>query len=132
MGGYSLGMTLSRRDVLGGAAAAAAILSTPVRAQRAAPPRTHVGLAGLKSMSGDAKPISAEERNARLAKVQGLMQEKKIAALLVEAGSALDYFTGIHWWNSERVTAAVIPARGGAFIVTPFFESPSIREMLQV
>jgi len=60
------------------------------------------------------------------------MQEKRIAALLVESGSALDYFTGVHWWTSERVTAAVIPARGGVFIVTPFFESPSIREMLQV
>jgi Xaa-Pro dipeptidase len=86
----------------------------------------------LKPLTGDAKPISAEERKARLAKVQGLMQEKKIAALLVESGSTLEYFTGIHWWTSERVTAAVIPARGEIFIITPFFESPSIREMLQV
>jgi Xaa-Pro dipeptidase len=83
-------------------------------------------------MTGDAKPITPEERKARLAKVQGLMQEKKIAALLVESGSALEYFTGIHWWTSERVTAAVIPARGPVIIITPFFESPSIREMLQV
>jgi Xaa-Pro dipeptidase len=87
---------------------------------------------GLKPMTGDAKPITPEERQARLAKAQGLMQEKKIAALLVESGSTLEYFTGIHWWTSERVTAAVIPASGPVIIVTPFFESPSIREMLQV
>jgi Xaa-Pro dipeptidase len=83
-------------------------------------------------MTGGAQPISSQERQARLAKVQGLMRERSIAALLVEAGSTLDYFTGIHWWTSERVTAAVIPASGQVMIVTPFFESPSIREMLQV
>jgi Xaa-Pro dipeptidase len=83
-------------------------------------------------MAGSAQPITAQERQARLAKVQGLMQEKKVAALLVESGSTLEYFTGIHWWTSERVTAALIPANGQVIIVTPFFESPSIREMLQV
>lgn len=83
-------------------------------------------------MNGDAKAITADERKSRLAKVQGLMQEKKVAALLVESGSSLEYFTGVHWWASERVTAAIIPARGEVIIVTPFFESPSIREMLQV
>jgi Xaa-Pro dipeptidase len=86
---------------------------------------------GLKSMAADAKPITSQERETRLAKVQGLMQDRKIAALLVEAGSTLDYFTGVQWWTSERVTAAIIPARGEVVIVTPFFESPSIREMLQ-
>jgi len=83
-------------------------------------------------MAGKAQPITAQERQARLAKVQGLMQEQKMAALLVEAGSTLEYFTGIHWWTSERVTAAVIPANGQVIVVTPFFESPSIHEMLQV
>jgi Xaa-Pro dipeptidase len=83
-------------------------------------------------MAASAQPITAQERQARLAKVQGLMQEKKVAALLVESGSTLEYFTGIHWWTSERVTAALIPANGQVIIVTPFFESPSIREMLQV
>jgi Xaa-Pro dipeptidase len=83
-------------------------------------------------MTGNAQPIPAQERQARLAKVQGLMQEKKIAALLVEAGSTLEYFTGIHWWTSERVTAALIPASGQVIVITPFFESPSIHEMLQV
>ena len=87
---------------------------------------------GLKSMAGNAQPITAAERQSRLAKVQGLMQQQKIAALLIEAGSTCEYFTGIHWWTSERVTAAIIPAKGQVIVVTPFFESPSIHEMLQV
>jgi Xaa-Pro dipeptidase len=83
-------------------------------------------------MTGGAQPITPQERQARLARVQGLMRERRVAALLVEAGSTLEYFTGIHWWTSERVTAAIIPASGQVIIVTPFFESPSIGEMLQV
>jgi Xaa-Pro dipeptidase len=113
------------------AAAAATLVSTATADVTAIPPVRPRPI-GLKPMTGDAKPITPEERQARLAKVQGLMQEKKIAALLVESGSTLEYFTGIHWWTSERVTAAVIPASGPVIIVTPFFESPSIREMLQV
>jgi Xaa-Pro dipeptidase len=124
-------MTLSRRTVLGVAAAAATVVSTATAAVTAAVPMRPRPI-GLKPMTGDAKPITPEERQARLAKVQGLMQEKKLAALLVESGSTLEYFTGIHWWTSERVTAAIIPASGPVIIVTPFFESPSIREMLQV
>jgi Xaa-Pro dipeptidase len=124
-------MTLSRRTVLGAAAAAAAVVSTATANVKATVPLRPRPI-GLKPMTADAKPITPEERQARLAKVQGLMREKKIAALLVESGSTLEYFTGIHWFTSERVTAAVIPAGGPVIIVTPFFESPSIREMLQV
>ncbi|MFT4076763.1 MAG: Xaa-Pro peptidase family protein [Asticcacaulis sp.] len=84
------------------------------------------------SMVANAKPIDATERLARIDKLQGLMQAQGIAALLVESGSTLDYFTGIQWWTSERVTAAVLPAKGAAIVVTPAFEEPSVRETLQI
>jgi Xaa-Pro dipeptidase len=64
--------------------------------------------------------------------VQSLMQQRKVGALLIEAGASLEYFTGIRWWRLERTTAVVIPAEGGVIIVTPFFEEPSVRETLQV
>jgi Xaa-Pro dipeptidase len=83
-------------------------------------------------MTTGAKPISVEERRARIAKLQRLMVEQKIGALILESGSSLDYFTGIQWHRSERTTAAVIPARGGVVVVTPAFEEPSIRETLAV
>lgn len=69
---------------------------------------------------------------ARIAKVQGLMAERRIAALLVESGSSLTYFTGIRWSRSERITAAVIPASGQPIVVTPFFEAPSVKETLAI
>jgi Xaa-Pro dipeptidase len=95
------------------------------------------GLARAKDAPADnlaasATPIGAEERAARIDKARALMREAGIAALLVEAGSALDYFTGVKWWRSERFTGAVIPADGEAFIVTPAFEEPSVRESLQI
>src|ERR1700730_13148881 len=124
-------MTLTRRAILGAAATAAALATTDTLADAKTTPQRPRPL-GLKPMTGSAQPITAQERQTRLAKVQGLMQGKKIAALLVEAGSTLEYFTGIHWWTSERVTAALIPASGQMIMITPFFESPSIREMLQV
>jgi Xaa-Pro dipeptidase len=83
-------------------------------------------------MTAGAKPISVEERRARIAKLQWLMVEQKIGALILESGSSLDYFTGIQWHRSERTTAAVIPARGDIVVVTPAFEEPSIRETLAV
>jgi Xaa-Pro dipeptidase len=97
-------------------------------AARAAP----TGLAGLVSMTAGAKPITVEERRARIARLQKLMVEQKIGALILESGSSLDYFTGIQWHRSERTTAAVIPARGDIVVVTPAFEEPSIRETLAV
>src|SRR5271170_1925774 len=88
--------------------------------------------AGLKSLTRQAKPISPQERRARISKVQSLMGRQNISALLIEPGSSLDYFTGIRWHRSERITAAIIPASGEIFVVTPAFEEPSVRETLQV
>jgi Xaa-Pro dipeptidase len=86
----------------------------------------------LSSLTKGAQPITAQEHAARIAKLQTLMRQRKIAALLVEAGSSLEYFTGIRWRRSERTTVALIPAEGGVVVVTPFFEEPSIRELLKI
>ncbi len=112
----------SRREILAGAGGMAALSALPWIAPHAAPAR----------LADAAVPISPAERMARIAKVQGLMQEQGVAALLVESGSSLTYFTGVRWWRSERITAAVIPAQGQPIIVTPFFEAPSINETLVV
>ncbi|HEY3784760.1 MAG TPA: Xaa-Pro peptidase family protein [Steroidobacteraceae bacterium] len=117
--------TLSRRAVLG-AAAAAAVASTAKAVAAEAP-------AGrLSSITGSIQPITVQERQARIAKVQSLMQQQRIAAFLVESGTSLEYFTGVRWHRSERVTAAIIPAEGRTVVVTPFFEQPSVRETLQI
>lgn len=113
-----------RRHVLALGAGLAAMAGQPAWAGIGSPP--------ARTVIAQAKPITAAERLARLAKVQQLMRAAGIGSLLVEAGSTLRYFTGINWWRSERLTAAVIPADGPILVVTPFFEEPSIREMLAV
>ncbi len=118
---------LSRRALLGAmsvTAAGAALRERAAAGESKAP--------GLSSLTREVKPISAEEHAARLANLQELMQQPGTAAFLIEAGSTLEYFTGIRWWRSERTTAALIPARGRAVVVTPFFEEPSIRETLRI
>lgn len=75
-------------------------------------------------------PISTDERRARVKKAQELMRQSGVGALLLEPGSSMLYFTGISWWRSERLTAAVIPAEGEIGVVTPYFEEPSIRESM--
>lgn len=86
----------------------------------------------LKNLTGDVKPITLDEREARIAKAQSLMVKHNIAALILEPGAAMNYFTGIQWWRSERLTAVVIPRDGEIAVVCPFFEEPSIRESLAV
>src|SRR5882762_1342373 len=114
-----------------------AFIGTAVAAAGATAAGAKVGAAetkapGLSSITTGVQPITAQEHSARVAKVQTLMQQQKIAAFLVEAGSTLEYFTGIRWWRSERTTAALIPAEGQVVVVTPFFEEPSIRETLKI
>ncbi len=77
-------------------------------------------------------PISQAERLERIAKARTLMQRNSIGSVIVESGSSLDYLTGVEWHRSERLTAAVIPAQGDPIIVTPFFESPSVKETLAI
>src|SRR5205823_9669444 len=76
--------------------------------------------------------ITSAERLQRIGKARGLMARHGIDAIIVEPGATLDYFTGVQWWRSERLTAAVIPARGDPIIVTPFFERPSVAESLAI
>ena len=119
---------MRRRDFLSAAVAASGALVLPGGSAFAAPS----GVAGLTSLTVGAKPISAAERMERIAKLQRLMVEQKVGALILEPGSSLDYFTGVQWHRSERTTAAVIPARGEVVVVTPAFEEPSVRETLAV
>ena len=66
----------------------------------------------LQSMTTDVVPITLEEREARIDKAQRLMAEQKMAALILDSGISLKYFTGISWWPSERPMVAIIPAKG--------------------
>ncbi len=119
---------MNKRDFLRATVAAgvAAAVAQPAAAESSA------ASGQLQDMTGRAAPISVAERKSRIAKAQKLMQAAGVDALILEAGSALVYFTGIRWWRSERFTGAIIPAEGEVAVVTPYFEEPSIRESLAI
>ena len=117
--------SIRRRTFLGGAGALAAAMTLPLDRVMAQ--------AVLETPSIPIPPpISAAERMQRLRRAQELMRASGIGSVLVESGPSLDYYTGVQWWRSERLTAVVIPAEGDPIIVTPFFERPSVQEMLLV
>jgi Xaa-Pro dipeptidase len=117
---------LSRRELALGALAAGAALALP-----SAPLLAADGPA-LKPITGDVDPIGPAERLQRLEKARQLMRRHGFGAILVEPGASLDYFTGVQWWRSERLTAALIPVAGEPIVFTPFFEEPSVRESLGI
>jgi Xaa-Pro dipeptidase len=86
----------------------------------------------LQSMTGDAVPITVKEREARIEKAQRLLTEQKIEALILDAGTSMEYFTGISWWPSERPMVAVIPAKGDTRYVCPRFEEARLRELIKI
>lgn len=77
-------------------------------------------------------PISVAERQARLEKARRLMAENKLDAIMLTGGTSMVYFTGMRWGNSERLTCAIIPAKGPAFIVTPKFEEERTLEQARL
>jgi Xaa-Pro dipeptidase len=86
----------------------------------------------LNSMIQGVVPISPEERKERVARAQRLMIQNKIRALIIEAGTSLEYFTGISWWPSERTMVAVIPASGEIAYICPGFEEDRFRELITI
>jgi len=84
----------------------------------------------LQSMRSLAKPISADERRARIERAKKLMAEQKIDALMLCSGTSLVYFTNIDWSGGERLFACVVPVKGEPFFVCPSFEEDRAREQI--
>ena len=76
-------------------------------------------------------PISDAERMARIEKARRLMKERGIAAMFLEPGSSMFYYTGARWGLSERPFGVVIPADGDLAYITPGFEEERARELIK-
>jgi Xaa-Pro dipeptidase len=87
-------------------------------------------IAQLKSRRDEARPIPREERQHRVERARQLMRDTKLDGILLAGGTSLNYFTGVRWGNSERLFAAVIPAKGDPFYVCPAFEEGRAREQI--
>ena len=87
-------------------------------------------ITALKSMKGEAKPITVEERRARIEHARRLMAERRIDALMLISGASLVYFSNIRWWGGERLFALILPAKGRPFFVCPAFERDRAEEQI--
>lgn len=76
------------------------------------------------------EPITNAERQERIERAQTLMQEQGLAAILLEAGTSMRYFSGLAWRQSSRLTAVIIPAEGDPVVITPAFEESKLRELM--
>jgi Xaa-Pro dipeptidase len=85
----------------------------------------------LKPVTPKVVPITDAERKARLAKAQRLMAENKIDAMYVDGGASMEYFTGMHWFTSERLMGFVLPKSGDPIYITPAFEESRAREQIK-
>jgi len=125
---------ISRRRFLevGGVAAGMAAISNSLVA--AASPIDDASLppslAKLMSRKSEATPISVDERRERHERARKLMSENALDAIVLMAGTSLQYFSGIRWWGGERAFALVLPAKGASFYVCPAFEEGRAREQI--
>lgn len=119
-------LAFSRRTLVAGTVGLAAATLLPTRAF------ADIDTGDLHDITRTIAPIDAAERAARLDRARRLMRDNHIDAVVIEPGASLVYFTGIHWHLSERLTAAILFAKGDPIVVTPFFEAPSVRETLGV
>ena len=125
---------MHRRDFFSTAAATAVLaglgadraLAGDSTAKRTA----HFDAGTVKAMRDRIKPIGTDEFLARQEHARRLMKDNALDAIFVEGGTSLAYFTGLHWWLSERLFAMVLPQRGDAFFICPKFEEGRAREKL--
>jgi Xaa-Pro dipeptidase len=119
---------MNRRTFVRLSAALAAVSNTPAlfAQQEKLPP----SIAALTSMRDQVKPITNDERRARIERARELMTREKFGALILTPGTSLTYFTNIRWSGGERLFACVIPAKGDPFFVCPAFEEDRAREQI--
>ena len=126
---------LSRRSFMWISSGAVATKWVPPAGAQRSPTAASSGpfpppIAALQSMTGQVRPITNEERQARIEKSKRLMVEQKINAIVLSGGASSLYFANVQMGGSERLWALVIPAKADPFIVCPAFEEDRARELL--
>jgi Xaa-Pro aminopeptidase len=124
---------MNRRSFLRASTTLAAASSAPgLLAQRepAADAALPPSIAALTAMREGARPITNDERRARIEKARSLMAGNKIGALVLTGGTSLTYFANMRWGGGERLFACVVPVKGEPFFVCPAFEEDRAMEQI--
>ena len=87
--------------------------------------------AHLKPMTDGVQPITDEERWQRIEKAHRLMRKHRMDAVFLDATTSMSYFTGLEWWQSERMRALILPAVGEPAYVVPAFEAPDLSKEIR-
>jgi Xaa-Pro dipeptidase len=93
---------------------------------------TEKELAKMPNMTLGIEPIGVEEYRSRIARAQDLMRRHNVDALYIDAGTSLNYFTGVSWYPSERMAGAILPAQGALAYIVPAFERGTFHGMMQI
>lgn len=91
-----------------------------------------IELKKLVNMTTDIQAITLSEYQQRIERAQQLMKQHDIAALYIDAGTNLSYFTGTRWGSSERMVGAILPATGDLNYIAPWFEQSTLTEFMVV
>jgi Xaa-Pro dipeptidase len=125
-------MGMDRRNFLKLSAGAGAAFAASCAPKTGTPPGQERSLfPELSPMTDGIVPINEKDRLERIEKAKRLMGENGIKAIYVEGGTTMFYFTGVRWWNSERMFAFVIPANGEIAWICPAFEKDRALELIR-
>ena len=86
-----------------------------------------IELAAIQPMLEGIQPIAQGEYRARLQRATTLLADSGAAALYLNAGTNLRYFTGTPWSPSERLVGAILTAGGDLHYIAPAFERNTLK-----
>ena len=86
----------------------------------------------LNNMASGSQSITHNEHQSRIDKATQLMRENKLAAIYLDAGTNLYYFTGTRWRGSECMVGALLTASGELHYIAPAFEIGTIQGFMKI
>lgn len=94
--------------------------------------RPEAELDRLADRTLDVAPISRRELAGRVDKAKRLMRMEDLAAVYLNAGTNLYYFTGLRWSPSERMAGVLVGRDGSLDYISPGFERGTFRDFMQL
>jgi Xaa-Pro dipeptidase len=89
-------------------------------------------LSRMRPMVDGLQPILKEEYLQRLQFLRSELRAQGIDCLYVDAGTNLNYFTGVNWYPTERKVGALVYADGGLDYIVPAFEKGTFMGMMHI
>jgi len=135
-----LSSRISRRNFLAASAAVACTVPdlaaqapSGLAAQTPSGGQVPPAIAALSNLSGQARPFTSPERQARIERARQLMGQNRVDAIvLANSTSSSVYFADLRLYGGERLWALVLPEKTKPFLVCPAFEEGRAHGLLAV